>query len=183
MMSVSDIQAWHLGKLSCDSLDISTVGNHPELMAETIDGRDEVIFRLRGSIAHDKAIQRLVVRIGKEYGLDIGIVHTDVLHTVLFLITTSQLMLLDVALHVVVGMGANYQTILRLAIHRLGIDIIMFLRVLHQPTLILELLEVLSGLLVNTWVILRSAYREVNLRLDDVIQTLLIVASLCASLF
>ena len=183
MMSVSDIQTWHLGKLSRDGLDICIVGNYPELMAETIDGRDEVIFRLQSSITHDKAIQRLVVRIGKEHGLDVGIVHTDMLHTVLLLITTGQLMLLDVALHVVVGMGANHQTILRLAVHRLGIDIIMFLRVLHQPTLILELLEVLCSLFVNTWIILRGAYREVNLRLDDVIQTLLIVASLCASLF
>ena len=92
-------------------------------------------------------------------------------------------MLLDIALHVVVSMCADYQTILCLALHGLSIYIIMFARILHQPPIVLELLEVLGSLLIDTWVVLRGAYGEVNLWFDDVIQTLGVVASLGASLF
>ena len=92
-------------------------------------------------------------------------------------------MLLDVALHVVVNISANHQSVLSLTIHGLRINIIMFARILNQPSLVLELLEVLSSLLVHTWIVLRCAYREVNLGLDDVIQTHLVIASFGASFF
>ena len=59
----------------------------------------------------------------------------------------------------------------------------MFARVLNKPTLILELLEVLGSLLIDLRVILAGAYGEVYLRLDDVVQALLVVTGLGASLF
>ena len=152
-------------------------------MAETIDGCNEVVLRLSGGIAHDELVEDGIVRISKEYRLDVGIVHADMLHTVFLFVATCQLVLLDIALHVVVSMCADYQTILCLALHGLSIYIIMFARILHQPSIVLELLEVLGSLLIDTWVVLRGAYGEVNLWFDDVIQTLGVVASLGASLF
>ena len=91
-------------------------------------------------------------------------------------------MLLDTTCHIVVGMGAYHQTILSLTIHGLRINVIMFLRILHQPTFVLKLLEVLGSLLVDARVVLAGAYGEVNLGLDDVIETLFVVASFGACL-
>ena len=126
MMSVGDIERRHLGKLIGDGLHVVVVVDHPELMAESVDGSDEVVLRLCGGIAHDEGVEHLIVRISKEYWLDVRIVHTDVLHAVFLLITTRQLMLLDAAGHIVVGMGTDHKTVLRFAVHRLGINIIMF---------------------------------------------------------
>ena len=40
-------------------------------------------------------IQHCIVGISEEYGLDVGIVHTDMLHAVFFLVAAGKLMLLD----------------------------------------------------------------------------------------
>ena len=152
-------------------------------MAETIDGSNEIIFGRCGSIAHDKLIENCVIRICEEHRLDVGIVHANMLHAVFFLIATGELMLLDTACHIVVGMGTYHQAILRFPIHRLRIYIIMFARILYQPPLILELLEVLGSLLIDTRIILGCAYWEIYLGLDDVVEAHLVVASLCPRLF
>ena len=154
MVSIRNIERRHLGKLFGDGLHIGSIGDHPELMTETVDRRNEIIFGFRGGITHDKGIKHAVVGISKEHGLDVGIVHTDMLHTILLLVATGQLMLLDATSHIVVGMSTYHETILRLSIHRLRIDIIMILRILYQPTLILELLEVLGGLLIHARIVL-----------------------------
>ena len=152
-------------------------------MAEAVNRSNEVVLWLSGCIAHDEFVEHCIVRIGKEYRFDVGIVHADMLHAVFLLVATCQLVLLDVALHVVIRMCTDNKTILRLALHGLSVDVIVLLVVLHQPSIILELLEVFSSFLVDARVVLRGAYREVNLWLDDVIQTLFIVASLGTSLF
>ena len=154
MVTISDIQRRHLGKLICDSLHILIIIDYPELMAETIDWGNEIIFWLCSCITHNKLVQHSVVRISKEYWLDVSIVYTNMLHAVLFLITTSKLMLLDIALHVVIYISTNYQSVLSLAVHGLSIDVVMFSSILHQPPLILELLEVLGSLLIHTRIIL-----------------------------
>ena len=152
-------------------------------MAETVNRCHKVVFRLRLGITHQQLVEHRIVGIGKEYRLDVGIVHAYMLHAVFLLVTTGQLMLLDVALHVVVHVGTDHQSVLGLAIHRLRIYIIMFLRILNEPALVLELLEVLGCLLVNPWVILGRTYREVYFRLNDVIQTLLVVACFSTGFF
>ncbi len=152
-------------------------------MAETVDGRDEVVLGLGGGIAHDELIEYGVVGISEEDGFDVGIVHADMLHAILFLVAACQLVLLDATSHIVVGMGADHKTVLRLAVHRLSINIIMFTRILDEPALILELLEVLCSLFIHPGVILRRADREIDFGLDDVIETHLVVTSLCPSLF
>ena len=56
----------------------------------------------------------------------------------------------------------------------------MLLGILYEPTVILELLELARSLLIDFRVVLRCARLEVYLRLDDVVERLLVVASLSA---
>ena len=178
MVTICDIERRHLGKLVGDGLHISLIANHPELMTETVDRSNEVIDGLCLRIAHNQRIERAVIRICKEYGLNIGIVHTDMLHAVFLLVTTRQLVLLDTSLHIVVNQSTYHQTILRLTVHGLCVDIIVVVLILYQPAFVLEHLEVLCGLFIDTRIIFRCTHREIYLRLDDMIQTFLVVASL-----
>ena len=100
------------------------------------------------------------------------------LHAVFLLIAARQLMLFDITLHVVVHIGADNKTILCLSIHGLGIDVIMVIFVLHQPALVLKLLEVLGGLLIDTGIVLRSSDGEINFGLNNMVEALLVIAGL-----
>ena len=105
------------------------------------------------------------------------------LHAVLLLVTAGQLVLLDHAVEIVVNECPDNKTVLGLAVHRLGIDIVVVLCVLNEPTIVLKLLEVLGCLLIHTGVVLTRANRKINLRLNDMIEAHLIVACLCPRLF
>ena len=183
VMTIGNIQTWHLGELAGNGLHVCVIVYHPELVPESVDRSDEVVLWRCLGIPHNEIVEHLVVRIGEEYGFYVCIVHADVLHAVLLFVATCKFVLLDMALLVVVSMGADHQTILRLAFHGLGIYIIMFARVLHKPAFVLELLEVLSGFLVDTRVVLRSADGEVDFRFDDMVEAFFVVASLGTSLF
>ena len=154
MMAVGNIHRWHFCEFIGNRLCILIIVDHPELMTETIDRCDEIILWLSSSIAHNQLVEHSIIWISEEHWLDVGIVYTYMLHAILFLITTRQFMLLNAASHVIVGMGTHHETILGLAVHRLRIDIIMFARILNQPALVLELLEILGSLLIDTWIIL-----------------------------
>ena len=131
MVSVSDIQRGHLAELLCDSLRVLGIVDNPELVAETVDGSYEVVLRSRLGIAHDEFVENTIVGVGEEYRLDVGIVYANVLHAVFFLVATRQLVLLDIAFLVVVGMSAYNEAILRLALHGLSVDIIVLFFVLY----------------------------------------------------
>ena len=183
MMTISDIQTWHLGKLFGNGLDVIIVGDYPELMSEAIDRSYEIILRFGGSIALDEVVEHLIVGISKEHRFDVGIIYANMLHSVFLFISTCKLMLLNHAIHIVVDKSTYHQSILRFTIHGLCVDIILLLVILHEPSLVLELLEVLGSLLVHTRVVLAGAYREIDLRLDDVVQAHLVVASFSSCLF
>ena len=151
-------------------------------MAEAVDGCDEVVLRRCCCDAGDERIEHGIVGVGEEDRLEVRVVDADVLHAVLFLVAARQLVLLDDAVHVVLNSSSHNKTELRLAVHRLRIDVIHLLAVLLEPALVLELLEVLGSLLIDARVVLACANGEVYLRLDDVIKRLLIVASLSTSL-
>ena len=74
-------------------------------------------------------------------------------------------MLLDYAVGVVVGVGAEHQAVLSPAAHCLGVDVIALPGVLHQPAALLPKLEILHGLLVHPGVVLFQDGVEVNFRL------------------
>ena len=139
-------------------------------MSESISGSDKVIYRFSGSIVSDNSIQCSIIRISKEYRLNIGIVHTDMLHSVFFLITTGQLMFLNDTIHVVGNISTYYQSILRLSIHGLRIDVIVFFIILNQPAFVLKHLEVFSSFLIDTLIVFVSTYRKIYFGFNNMIQ-------------
>ena len=92
-------------------------------------------------------------------------------------------MLLDAALHIVVDPCAYDEAILRAAVHGLGIDVIFLLVILHEPPLLLEIVEILHGLVVDGGVMLVETGSEVDFGLDDVIEGFLVAFGLFAGLF
>ena len=93
MMSVGYIEVRHFRKLLSDRRHVLHIVDYPELMSESIHRSNEIIKRLGCSIFADEFQQHLIIRIGKKDRFDIGIVHSDMLHTVFFLIRSCKLML------------------------------------------------------------------------------------------
>ena len=178
MVTVGNVKVRHLAKFLGYQLYVLVVANHPELVAEAIDGCHEIVLGLCLGIAHNEFVEQLIVRIGKEHRLNVGIVYANVLHAVFLLVAAGQFVFLDAAGHVVVGMGAHHESILRLLVHGLRVDVVLFLVVLHQPALFLELPEVLGSFLIDTRVILRRSFGEVYLGFNNVVEAFLVVASL-----
>ena len=173
-MSIGNVEGGHLGKLSGNGINVFLLVYNPESMTETITRSDKVIYRFPDCITGDNSIQCCVVGISKEYGLDVGVVHADMLHAVFFLITTSQLMLLDDTVHVIGNVCTDNKAVLCLAIHGLGIDVIVFFIILHQPAFLLEHTEVFRRFLINTFVMFIGTNGKINFRFDDMIQGFLI---------
>ena len=181
VVTIGDIETWHLGELCRDGCDVLVVAHDPELMTEAIDRCDEIILRSGCCIAHQEFVEHGIVRICEEDRFDVGIAYTHVLHAVFLLVTASQLMLLDDSREIVVDVCAHHKTILRLAVHGLRIDVILLLVILLQPSFVLELLEVLGSTLIDTRIVLRRAWLKVDFRFDDMIKALFVVASFCTS--
>ena len=183
MVAVGNIQVGNFCKGLGNSLLVLLVLYEPQLMAETVGGGGEVIFRLVAYIACYDGSQGVVVGIGKEDRLHVGIVHADMLHAVFLLVAACQFVLLDDTVHVVVHVGTYHQTELCLAVHGLCIDIVSVLLVLYQPAVVLELLEVLCSLGIHLGCIFAGTDGEVYLRLDDMVKALLVALGLGAGLF
>ena len=174
MVPVSNIHSGHGGKQLRDTLDVGIVVDDPERVAETVElGRVVILRRAFGVFGYD-GVHVLVVGVGEEHRLDVGVVHAHMLHAVFLLVAAGQLVLLDLARHVVVDIGADHEAVLRLAVHCLGVDVVAFLAVLHKPAFVLKHLEVLCGLLVDFRIVFVRAFGEVDLRLDDVVERLLV---------
>ena len=169
MMPIGNVESGHLGKLLGNGINVLLLVYNPEGMAETVTRSDKVVYRFPRCITGNDGIQCSVIGIGKEYGLNVGIVHADMLHTVLLFITTSQLVLLDNAVHIIGNIGTDNKTVLCLAVHGLGIDVIVFFIVLHQPAFLLEHTEVLCSFLINTFVMLIRTDGKIYFRLDNMI--------------
>ena len=166
---VGNIQGRHFAEQFRDAGNISRLVNDPERMAETVVFRDEVIFRIAGCIFGDNLVQFGIVGISKEHRFDIGIIHPDMLHAVLLLVTPCQLMLLDNAIHIIGHIRTDNQAVLCLAVHGLGIHIVTFLLILHQPALFLEHPEIGGSFQINGRIVFIRPDRKVDLRFDDMI--------------
>ena len=105
------------------------------------------------------------------------------LHAVFLLVATGEFVLLNLARHIVIHVCSDDESVLRLAVHSLGIDVVLLLVVLHKPAVVLELLEVLGGLFIYSRVVFACSFREVDFGLNDMIEAHLIVASLGPCLF
>ena len=169
VMAVGNIQGRHFAEQFRDAGNISRLVNDPERMAETVVFRDEVIFRIAGCIFGDNLVQFGIVGISKEHRFDIGIIHPDMLHAVLLLVTPCQLMLLDNAIHIIGHIRTDNQAVLCLAVHGLGIHIVTFLLILHQPALFLEHPEIGGSFQINGRIVFIRPDRKVDLWFDDMI--------------
>ena len=134
---------------------------------------DEVIFRLFQDGLGDDLVKDVVVLIGEEHGLDVGVLDTDMDHTIVLLILAGELMLLDLAGSVVVGVGAEHKTILGTALHGLGIHVIALLGVTLEPALGLPLLEIGDSLVVHERIVILKHRIEIYLGLGDMEKGLL----------
>ena len=67
-------------------------------------------------------------------------------------------------------MTGGDQPVLRTAVHRLRIDVVLLLVVLHEPPALAPAPEVLDGLAVDFLAMLIGDRIEIDLRLDDVEQ-------------
>ena len=175
-----------------DLLDHLLVINHPEGMSESFRRSHKVVLRLAGAHARNNSIQVLAVRVRKENRLHVGIQHAHMFHTVFLFIATRQLVLLDTSLQVVIYPRANHQTVLGLFFPAgqrvicqdgLGIDIVPLLRILHQPSFRLKSQELLYSGFIHPRIMFIRTRRKIDLRLDDVVQTLRIAGCLFARLF
>ncbi len=71
-------------------------------------------------------------------------------------------MLLDALVHIVVDIGCEHDAVLCPSIHRLRIYVIMLAVVLHEPSLLLERLEILYGAVIDAGVMLVDIRGEVD---------------------
>ena len=110
-------------------------------MSEAVNRCYEAVFWFGGGITADEGVEDVVVGIGEEDRFDICVVHADMFHSVFFLVATGELVLLDSAVHIVIDKCSNDESVLCLPVHGLSVDVVLFLGVLYQPSLVLELLD------------------------------------------
>ena len=178
MVAVGDIERRNLGKQLRDAVDIRLIVDNPEGMAKAVVGSHEIILRRASGIFRHELVQLGIVGIGKEDRLDIRVIDADVLHAVLLFVATRELVLFDDPVHIVRDIGPDDETVLRLAVHRLGINVIALLLVLDQPTTLLEETEVVGGLLIDTRIVLVGADGEIDFGFDNMIQRFFIALGL-----
>ena len=181
-MTVGDIEMRHPGKALGDGAEVVVPFHHPELMAESIYWRNEVILRLLGCIAGYDGIQDSIIGISQKDRFHVGIAYTHMLHAVLFLVPSCEFVLQDHSVHIVSHSCSHHQSVLCVPVHRLGIHIIVFVGILHQPSLALELGKVVGRTLIHALVIFAGSLGEVYFGFDDMIERLLIVAGFCPCL-
>ena len=131
------------------TVDDRLVVDNPELVTEAVFLGHKIINRLFSYFLGHDFIDFLLGRIGEEHRLHIGIGNADVNHAVFFLVLAGQLVLLDDVVEVVIDMAAGHQAILGAAVHRLGVHVNLFLRILHQPAVLLEIVVVFNHFVVN----------------------------------
>src|SRR5664280_757318 len=82
-------------------------------------------------------------RICKKDGFNISIVHADMNHAILLFVSSSEFMLLNNTIYIVINRGAPNDSVLSPSFHRLGINIKMRFFILYQPVFFLPLSEII----------------------------------------
>ena len=147
-------------------------------MAEAVERCHKRIDRLRCDVRCDDGIERLTVGVSEEHRFDVRIVHTNMFHTVFLLVAAGKFVLFDCTIQIVIDVCAYYKTILSLSVHCLGVYIILLLLVLNEPSVILELSEILRSLRVNFGRMFVRAYGKINFGADNMVQRLFVVSCL-----
>ena len=173
VMTISHIESLNIAaEQPGDLVDGLVVVDDPELVAEVILIH-EVIFRLPQDGLGDDLVQDVVVLVGEEHRLDVGVLDADMDHAVVLFVLAGELMLLDLSGSIVVGVGAEHETVLGAAFHCLGIDIIALLGIPAEPSLSLPGLEVLDSLGIDLRIMIFEHRLEINLGFGDMEKGLL----------
>ncbi len=149
VVSVGDVERRNPGEDLRDAVVGLPVANHPEVVPETVFGRKVVV---RSVVLHHVGHDRVdlgIVGVGEKDRLDVGPLVADVDHAVLLLVGTRELMLLDRPRKVILEVAAHSQTVLRAALHRLRINIVVLLGILLEPARGAPRPEVRDGLVVD----------------------------------
>ena len=170
MMPVGNIKRRHGSKLLGDDSNVFAVVDHPESVSESVTGSNKIVYRLLSRILADNGIEHRIVGISKEHRFDVGIVHTDMLHAVFFLVTPGEFVLFDGAVHIIGHVSTHHQPILCLAIHGLGIDIIILFVILHQPSFVTEQTEILCRFRIHLLIMFVCPNGKVYFRFNNVVQ-------------
>ena len=172
VVAVGNIQSGYLLKYGGNVLDILVAINQPQGVAHAIFAH-KVILGLASDDAVYNGVHIGPLGVGEEHGLQVGALCPYVFHPILLFVSTGELVLFDAALQVVLEVAASHQTILPLAVHSLGVDVVALLLLLNEPLVGLPTLVVLDSFGIYSLVVLVDNGVKVNLGLDDVQQTLL----------
>ena len=169
-MTVSDIHS----RNSCHDLGdfryCFGIANHPKGVTKAVQVGYEVVFRFACDHLSNDAIQVLAMRISKEDRFHVGIIYTDMLHTIFLFVATGKFVLHDTTFHIVLYPCSENESILGTSVHCLRIDIITVLLILQKPTFLAEEIELLTCYCIHACVVLVRTYFKVDLWLDDMIQ-------------
>ena len=137
VVAVSHVEGIHAGGEDLgDAGHVGVVVYHPELVGEVVLVNEAALGRPGDGLLH-YAREFRVVLVGEEDGLYVGVLDADVHHPVVLLLLEGELVLLDYAACVVVGVSAEHKAVLGPAAHCLGVDVIALLGILHQPAALL----------------------------------------------
>ena len=169
VVTIGDIHGWHFSHKRCDTSDILFVANHPKRMTKAIQIRYKVIFWCSLAHASNDGIQLFVMRISKEHRLHVRIVHTHMLHAILLLVATGELMLLDTTFHIVFHPRCYHQAVLGATIHGLSIYIVLLLLILHQPSFLTEQVKLLTSCCIYALIMFVCTFWKIDFRFDNVV--------------
>ena len=169
MMTICYIHRWHRRHNLRDTSYIFLIANHPKRMTKAIQIRYKVIFWCSLANASNDGIQLFVMRVCKEYWLYVRIVHTHMLHAILLLVATGELMLLDTTFHIVFHPRCYHQAILGATIHRLSIYIVLLLLILHQPSFLTEQVKLLTSCCIYALIMFVCTFWKIDFRFDNVV--------------
>ena len=168
VMTVSYIKCRNAFEYLGDTVDNGFVADYPHLVTHVV-GRSKVVF---GRLILDRSsydvVYLLDIGVGEEHRLHVGALDVHMYHTVFLLLRAGQLVFLNLAVDIIHEIGSHGKTVLRFAVHRLGIDVVVLLVVLHEPAFLFPEFEVLNRLVIHLLVVLVGNRVEIYLGLDDV---------------
>ena len=170
VVTIGNVERRHLGKELGQATILLRRAYHPEVVAKAIGGGEIVVGLVMFYNILNDGVNLVIVGVGEEYGLDVGLLVANVNHTILLLIGARKLVLLDCTREVILKVTTHCNTILRATSHCLRIDVVVLLLVLLEPSTLLPQAEVLNGFIVNLSRMLVGNGVEVDFGFDDVQQ-------------
>ena len=169
MMPVGNVQCWQrVESLGYRGYGVIIVYN-PQFVPYAIFG-SEVIFSFALSHRSNHIGKSVIVTKRQEHRFNVGLGVANVLHAVFLFVVARKFMLLYAPFHIVLDIGSHNDTILLVAAHCLGIEVITFLFFFNEPTFLLEHLEVVNGALIHLLAMFICSCRKFYLGPSDMVQ-------------